>query len=175
MLLPNALFIGGLEKKSGKTTLSVSIVKKFSKKQDIYVIKATIIRDYKDKKLFSIIEETDPNRPKDTGRLLAAGAKKVFWFKTDEKYALSGFKEILEKDIKNKPVLCETNSMRKYIKPGIFLMVKRENYIEKKETAEAVIDYVDMFVTCKKNENDLVFEPDIVNKLVLKENKWFLQ
>ena len=138
MNISNMLLIGAVEKNSGKTGLSVKIIRYFSKEHRIYAVKGTVLRDFEGRKGYSISEETRPDRQKDTGKLLAEGAEKVYWLKTDEEHAEDGIMEVLKKIPENTFILCESNTIRKYLKPGLFLMVQRENPVGTKKTATEV-------------------------------------
>ena len=95
MKISRLLLIGGVEKNAGKTTLSTRIIRKILKQNQlsygIYGVKGTILRDVGGKKGYSIWEENDSKKLKDTGRLLAAGCRSVFWLRTDEEHAQKGF------------------------------------------------------------------------------------
>jgi len=174
MNLPNMLLIGAIEKNSGKTGLSEKIIQQFSKQHQLYAVKATVLRNFEGRKGFTIFEETNPDRQKDTGRLLTAGSRKVFWLKTDEEHAEQGIREVLQKIPENAPVLCESNTIRKYITPGIFLMVQREYPVGSKKTASEVKKFVDRFITSKKVNSKIIYEPDILKLLILSNNQWQL-
>ena len=168
------LLIGAAEKNSGKTGLSVKIIKHFCNSQKIYAVKGTVLRDFEGRKGFSISEETNSSREKDTGRLLAAGAEKVYWLKTDEEHAEEGIMEVIKKIPSDAYIICESNTIRKYIKPGLFLMVKRENPVGIKKTAEEVMKYVDRLIISKKENDEIIYEPDVIKLLTLRENGWIL-
>ena len=88
--------IGSAGANVGKTELACALIKKLGRTTDITGIKVTTIRA-KDGECprggqgcgvcssldedFDIMEETDSDTEKDTSRLLAAGAKRVFWLR----------------------------------------------------------------------------------------------
>ena len=102
--------IGSAGSNIGKTKLASAIISKFSKSHDILGIKVTSItsRDGKCprggtgcgvcsslKGNYCITEETSENSSKDTGRLLAAGAKKVFWLRVMKSHLKNGLQALL--------------------------------------------------------------------------------
>ncbi len=170
----NILLIGGTEKHIGKTTLSVKIVEHF-KQLPIYAVKVTVLRDFDGKKGYSITEETDASRPKDTGRLLKAGAQKVLWVKTDEAHAEEAVNAFLELLPDRAAILCESNTIRRYFKPGLFLMVTRINTEKMKKTAEEVMDAVDTTIISSLQGTTVNYDPDPLKTLQYLNGKWELK
>jgi hypothetical protein len=140
--LDGMLMIGSAGANVGKTELACALIKKFNGIANITGIKVTTIKA-KDGQCprggqgcgvcssldgdFQITEETDSNSHKDTARLLAAGAKRVFWLrvmKTHLKDGIATLPDIIGPDAIS---ICESNSLRKVVEPGLFLMVKARN------------------------------------------------
>lgn len=170
---PNVLMIGGQEKDAGKTRLSERILTRFSKEgASLAAVKVTVYRDKETEWGYKIWEELDENRHKDTGRLLRAGAVKVLWLKCDEAHLEKGVLDMLEQ-LPPGPILCESNSARKVVKPACFLMVRREDSgPEMKASAEAVLDYVDQFVVSQLGSAGIRYSPDPLQHLRLEKGNW---
>jgi len=158
----NILLIGGWEKNAGKTTLTTRLISELTKKgYTIISIKVTVLRGFNGTKGFTIWEEYDADRQKDTGRMLKAGAEKVFWLKTDEEHVLEGINALAERIPGHACVLCESNILRDYITPGMFIMVKRDHPVGMKKSALAVQNNVDLFVTTALDNRGLSYTPGI--------------
>ncbi len=185
---PNMLLIGAAISNSGKTTLATRLIKQLKDKHTIIGIKITTIHE-KDGKChkgklscgaccsfkgnFLIHEEEGTEENKDTTRLLQSGAKKVYWIRAHKAYTSEAITTLLEKiksETNDAVTICESNSLRKVLEPGLFLMVKRKGSSEFKPSASTVKDLADKVVNFDGEKFD--FEIDsiqIVNK------KWQLK
>ncbi|MHC4556771.1 MAG: hypothetical protein ACYS80_05640, partial [Planctomycetota bacterium] len=137
--LDGMLMIGSTGANVGKTELACAIFRKFSKNWDIVGVKVTTIED-KDGQcprggegcgvcssldgVYCITEETDNSSGKDTARLLDAGASRVFWLRVLKKHLPEGVTALLDVIGPNAVSICESNSLRQAIEPGLFLMVR---------------------------------------------------
>jgi molybdopterin-guanine dinucleotide biosynthesis protein A len=183
--LDSMLMIGSAGANVGKTELACALIKKFGKTTDITGIKVTTIRA-KDGECprggqgcgvcssvdgdFDIMEESDSNSQKDTARLLAAGAKRVFWLRVKKKSLEKGLTCLL--DIMGRDVvsICESNSLRQVVEPGLFLMVKGRDSKTWKSSARGVKKYADgIIITGPRG-----FDSDL-DRIKLISGKWKLQ
>jgi len=122
--LDGMLMIGSAGANVGKTELACALIKKFSKNRDIIGIKVTTIKE-RDGQCprggegcgvcsslegnFCITEETNRSSDKDTAKLLAVGASRVFWLRVMKTHLEEGIKalpEIIEPDA---VTICESN------------------------------------------------------------------
>jgi len=152
----NLILIGGAEKDAGKTTCSEKIIRKFSVNFKLIAIKVTVLREKESGHGYSITEEKGAYPTKDTGRLLKAGAERVYWLRCDEKHAEEGFCELLSVIPDNRIILCESNSIRHYIEPALFIMVRKKVSSGIKISASSVLDFSDLFlrsVSCSNSFN----------------------
>jgi hypothetical protein len=92
---------------------------------------------------FVLSEELNPAPAKDTARLLAAGAERVFWLRAKRPCLASGFKTFLDKMPNDSIILGESNSLREVVKPGLFLMLNNTNE-PIKPSARKVWPYADL-------------------------------
>ncbi|GAG16725.1 unnamed protein product, partial [marine sediment metagenome] len=145
----------------GKTELACALIRKFSKSKPIIGIKVTTIKA-KDGQCprggqgcgvcsslegnFCITQETDADSGKDTARLLAAGAAKVFWLRVMKTHLKEGLADLLDEIGADAVSLCESNSLRQVVKPGLFLMVRGKDPRMWKSSADAVKKYADKVV-----------------------------
>lgn len=134
LYLPNLLIIGGSSRNVGKTTLALSLVKKYAGSEKITGLKVTSIRpneeifhgshDNLPVKKYQVIEETINTSKKDTAKMLKAGADKVFYIETTDEHLASAFREFLAQNPNTGPIICESRSLRNIVKPGLFVLLK---------------------------------------------------
>jgi len=180
--LDGMLMIGSAGANVGKTKLACALISKFSKDRDIVGIKVTTIKA-KDAQCprggwgcgvcsslegdFCITAEADSTSGKDTARLLAAGASRVFWLRVKKahlKEATTALVDIIGPDAVS---VCESNSLRQVVEPGLFLMVEGRHLKAWKSSAEEVKEYADRIVTSKGDG----FDFDI-DRVKLTNGKW---
>jgi molybdopterin-guanine dinucleotide biosynthesis protein A len=183
--LDGMLMIGSAGANVGKTELACELLKRFGKSTDIIGLKVTAIRE-KDGQCprggigcgvctslegdFCITEETNTKSQKDTGRLLAAGAKQVFWLrvlKTHLKECITALINIIGPDAIS---ICESNSLRHVVEPGLFLVVRGRNSKIWKSSAGDVKKYADRIVVSNGSSFDLN-----IDRIKLADGRWLLQ
>jgi len=183
--LDGMLMIGSAGANIGKTELACALIKKFNKNKPIIGIKVTTIKA-KDGQCprggqgcgvcsslegnFCITQETDADSGKDTARLLAAGAAKVFWLRVMKTHLKEGLTALLDKIGADAVSLCESNSLRQAVKPGLFLMVRGKDAGMWKSSADAVKKYADKIVVSDGSS----FDFDI-GRIKLLGGKWVMQ
>lgn len=95
---------------------------------------------------FAIQEEHETLTGTDTARFLAAGAKRSLWVRTKQGElftALPAFRQ----EIANDPyVIAESNSLRRLLKPTIYLQVLDPHQPDFKRSAQQFFDLADAFV-----------------------------
>mgnify|MGYP001198815590 CR=1 FL=1 len=159
---PQMLMIGSTGRDSGKTELVCSLIDKFSAEHEVVAVKVTTVKDIDEKCTRScadcavctdlsdnylITREIDEGRGKDTERMVAAGASRVFWLRVLRDHLREGTEALLKGLGKDALVICESNSVRSLVSPGAFLMCNRRGERSFKESAEAVRKQVDRLVT----------------------------
>jgi len=183
--LDNMLMIGSAGANTGKTELACALIKKFSKSTGIVGIKVTTIKA-RDGQCprggqgcgvcsslegnFCITEETNCNSGKDTARLLAAGASRVFWLRVLKEHLSEGAAVLLDVTGPDVISICESNSLRHVVEPGLFLMVKSRNLRVLKDSAQQVKEYADAIVTSNGNTFDFN-----IDRIKLTDGKWLIQ
>ncbi len=166
------LLIGAASKNAGKTTLACRIIERF-RDRGIVAVKATIHRgDLRGQ--WSVTHETGDHPDKDTGRLLAAGAREVLWLRSDEDCVERAIAELLARIPADAPLLCESNTLRRFMTPSLFLMVKRDGDNEIKPTAQAVIEKADLVVHSFAGQEGVSFRPDVLSLLLFEDGIWRL-
>jgi len=176
--------IGSSGANVGKTELACAFLRKFSKSCDIIGIKVTMIKD-KDGQCprggkgcgvcsslegtYCITQETNSNSDKDTARLLGAGASKVFWLRVLKEHLPEGVTALLDVIGPNTVSICESNSLRQVVEPGLFLMTRSRDSKVWKSSARQVKKYADRIVI--SDESGFDFDLD---QIQLIDGKWAL-
>jgi len=182
--LDKMLMIGSAGSNVGKTELACTILGKFGNNHNIVGIKVTTIKD-KDGQCprggkgcgvcsslegnFCITEETNRTSGKDTSRLLAAGAGRVFWIRVLKEHLVEGITALLEAIDPEAVSICESNSLRQIVEPGLFLMVRKKDSNAWKSSARDVIKYADRIVVSDGSSFDLALD-----RIKLADGKWTL-
>ncbi|MBA7608813.1 Molybdenum cofactor guanylyltransferase [subsurface metagenome] len=180
--LDGMLMIGSAGINAGKTVLACAVIKKFCKSTNITGIKVTTIKA-KDGTCprggrgcgvcssldgnFCITEELKRNSSKDTSRLLAAGASRVFWLRVMRSHLKQGLNALLSIMGPDAVSICESNSLRHVLEPGLFLMVTAPNLKKWKASAQDVRRYVDKVVVSDGSN----FDFDI-DEIKLTQRRW---
>ncbi len=179
------LMIGSAGTNVGKTELACALLRRFGSSHDVVGIKITTISE-KDgqcprggqgcgvcsslKGNFYITQETDTSSDKDTGRLLSAGASRVFWLRVVKAYMKEATRSLFDIIGPDAVSICESNSLRLVVEPGLFLMVEKNDQKAWKSSALQVKGYADRFVASDGKSFDLN-----LNRIRLTDGKWILQ
>lgn len=159
--IPNMLMVGASGRNVGKTEFACHFIRKFTGQYDVIAIKVTTIQQRDGScprggegcgactsidQDFVITQETCKTSQKDTSRLLAAGAKKVYWLRSLKETLAQAARELIKTIGDKRVIVCESNSLRNVAQPGVFVMVEDNGNASLKPSAQAVIDYADMTV-----------------------------
>jgi hypothetical protein len=183
--LDGMLMIGSAGTNVGKTELACAILRKFSRSgEEIVGIKVTTINE-KDGQcprggegcgvcsslegVYLITQETDPTSGKDTARLLAAGAGRVYWLRVLRAHIEEGLAALLDAVGSDAISICESNSLRQVVEPSLFLVAERKGAKAWKPSALEVKKYADRIVVSDGSS----FDFDI-DRLALENGKWLL-
>ena len=99
---------------------------------------------------FSITEERRPDTGADTARFLAAGARRSLWVRTKQgelAMALPAFTAKIEAD---EFVIVESNSLRRFIKPVLYVQVLDVANPDFKVSAQEFFDLSDAYILVRK-------------------------
>ncbi|WP_034327766.1 hypothetical protein [Alkaliphilus transvaalensis] len=178
--IPQMLMIGSTGRNSGKTTLAMEIVKQWQDKISVIGLKVVTIEE-RDGKCprggagcgiclalkgnFELQEETNPNNNKDTSLLLSSGAEKVYLLKTLKEHMNNAIKSFMELINEDAMIICESNSLRKTVDPGCFLMIDNNKKSPIKRSAAEVRDMADMIIDddIKSNLNNIMKKIIVTN------------
>ena len=180
--LPNILLIGAANRDAGKTTFACGVISRLSSARKVYGVKVTAIRESNGKcprggegcgvcssltGHYCITEEMHNNTAKDTSRLLAAGCSQVFWLQVLHEHMAEGLLALMAMLPAGQPVVCESNSLSRVVRPGAFLMLKRADGLPTKETAREALSRVDHTVSFDGRR----FQPDW-RRISYTESSW---
>lgn len=179
--MPNMLMISGNARNIGKTTLACAVIQQVCSSHEIWGLKVTSIRPGEDKyhgshasmlqKGFVIVEETDADIPKDTARMLKAGAGRSFYMQTadtDIADAAGYLKTYLPHNV---AVVCESRSLRKVIKPGIFVFLQTESNNLHLKTDTEIIALANVVHNCNPGMQSIL---DMAQGLRFHDNRWII-
>jgi len=182
--LDGMLMIGSAGSNVGKTELACTLLGKFGRSCDVIGIKVTTIKDKEGQcprggegcglcssmeGVYNITEEFDSSSEKDTARLLAAGASRVFWLRVREDHLLEGITALLDIIGNDAVSICESNSLRQVVEPGLFLMVGSRDSKNWKSSALGVKKHADRIVISDGSSFD--FDP---NRIKFINCKWII-
>lgn len=129
----NLLIVGGAGRNVGKTEFVCRLIEKISTTTSIYALKVSAVfpdetifhGDHSDEETIEqLFEETRRDSPKDTSRMLRAGASRVFYLRGEDS-AIALQYTILRRQLpSNCALICESNSLGQYVAPGMHIMVK---------------------------------------------------
>ncbi len=175
---PQILLIAGTRKKVGKTSLVCSLIKKFSRQQDIIGIKVCphfhdldaqedILIDTPN---FVMTEEHSVHGKTDSSRMLNAGASKVYYIQAKDDYLLKAIETVLKRTDPTSPIICESGGLRKYVIPGLFFIVTRQDWGPPKPGIEQLKAIADKWI----HFNGHAFDFNI-DEIIMKNNRWCLE
>ncbi|RLC48531.1 MAG: hypothetical protein DRH70_00845 [Candidatus Coatesbacteria bacterium] len=182
--LPFMFMIGSAGRNAGKTELACALISRYARDSEIVGVKVTAIE-----KLdgncprggqgcgvctslegdFCITEEEDASGGKDTARMLRAGASRVFWLRCLRSHLREGLAALLERIGPDSALVCESNSLRKVVRPGVFVIVKDKDSHTFKESAQNVLQSADRIVLSDGKDFDLE-----MTRIVLSNHGWGL-
>ena len=183
--LDGMLMIGSAGANVGKTELACAILRKFSRSgEEIVGIKVTTINEKNGQcprggegcgvcssldGVYLITEETDPDSGKDTSRLLSAGATRVYWLRVLRTHIEKGFVALHELLGPDAITICESNSLRHVVGPGLFLVAVKKDAKNWKPSALEVKKFADRIIVSDGSS----FDFDI-DRLKLEKGRWLL-
>ncbi len=83
---------------------------------------------------YRVFQETDLSSGKDSSLFLQAGAEKVFYIQTNDKYLKEAFSLVSKLLDPEQPIIVESAALRKILDPALYLFIQK-NYEEVKPAA----------------------------------------
>ncbi len=184
--IPNMLLVGSAGRNVGKTEFTCRLIETFRGRRDLVAAKVTAV-DRTDgtcprggkgcgvcsslEGRYAVTEETDARGKKDTCRLLAAGATRVLWLRVLKTHMHQGMSALLDCIGPGTVWVCESNSIRRVVRPGLFLMVENAASGSYKASAELVRDRADCTVRSVPESCSFDFDLD---RLGIADGEWTL-
>lgn len=170
------IMIGAAGRNAAKTEMACRLIKKFIPDYTVIALKVTRHEGTDEVKAagrenlkagdfaggeYLLVEEKGENPGKDTGRMRMAGAHAVYWLSARSENLPEGMGKFLAL-INNGPdkiIICESNSMRLFVKPGLFLV--NQNVLDQsvKPSCLDVIGFADRVV--RFDSGKFLFDIDI--------------
>jgi molybdopterin-guanine dinucleotide biosynthesis protein A len=157
------LLIGAAGRNAGKTEFACAVVRRLSATHEVVAAKVTTVHDEGGGGCprggrgcgvcgqlaapFELSEErgcgAGPEGGKDTVRLRESGARRVFWLRARSDALGAAAAALLAQVGPRTLCVCESNSLRRVLEPGLFLLVRGAGERGTKASAAAVADLVD--------------------------------
>lgn len=166
---PNFILIGGSRRNVGKTLFACLLIEREARLRDVIGVKITVIdpddahqsgqaeiEGYRiiDGK-YRVIEETTPSDETDTGRMLEAGARRVFWLKVRRGHLREGIESLMTLIPDDACVVAEGTSARTALEPGVFVVIQTKSETAIKPSCAAVLPLADRVAVRHGREWDL--------------------
>jgi hypothetical protein len=137
--------------------------------KDNHLDKSKIVLE---KEKYKISEQLHTKGNSDTSRFLKAGAEKAFFLCAQKDYLKDAFEAFFKKLSKNTILICESTSLRLFIKPGVFLFIEGcpTNRDQIKDYAETIKKLADKIVIFDGEKFDI--HPDDIK---LDGSRWSLK
>lgn len=128
---PNILLISATGRNLGKTTLACNIIESF-KEQEIIAVKISphfhkINREQdiilEQTQEYILIEEDKADTSKDSSRMKAAGAKRVFFLMVKDFFLEKAFNRIIREANGKSPIIVESAALVNILKPAVLLLL----------------------------------------------------
>ena len=159
--IPGSVLLGSTGRNTGKTEFACDLIRSLSQRCPVFAVKVTTIKGGPATCVHGtkgcgvcaamegtciLTQELDPGTGKDTSRMLAAGAQRVWWLRVIDTALDEGVEELTRLVPRGGILVVESNSIRLACEPDIFFMLGNPDRPNVKESARAVLSEVDRFV-----------------------------
>lgn len=183
--IPGMLMVGSRCKSEGKTAFTRTLIERFGSQHDLIGVKVTTVDSINMRHHpevagsgksdscmgpYYVTEEKDARSDTDTGRMLAAGARRVLWLLVLKTHLEDGVRALLETLGKETVSICESNRARTIIEPGVFIMLKGSREKTWKPSAREVVAYADRIVSSDGMKSDIN-----LNDIQLIDRRWAIR
>jgi molybdopterin-guanine dinucleotide biosynthesis protein len=104
---------------------------------------------------FAITAERQQTTGTDTARFLAAGARRALWVRTGQGELLTALPALKKEIADDEYVIVESNSLRRFIKPAIFLQVLDPAITDFKASARQFFDLADAYLLISRADQEM--------------------
>lgn len=130
---------------------------------------------------FLLTEETEKSMRADTPRFLLAGAKRALWLRTRQGELVNALSKLKTEIATNDYVIIESNSLRKFIVPDLYLQVLDPTKEDFKISAQEFLDLADAYIVVDRFNQEIDIEKVAINwqnislkNLMDLKKPWFL-
>ncbi len=95
---------------------------------------------------WAVTEERDRSGESDTSRFLVAGAERVYWVRTRQGMLAEAMPRVREVTASAENVICESNSLMKFIRPVLYLTILDLANPDFKDSAREFLDRADAVI-----------------------------
>ena len=159
--LPKAIIISGTSRNVGKTTLACNIID-YCSSENTTAIKISPHKHFdkadKNSKIiewnddYVILQELSSSESRDSSRMLAAGANRVYFIMVSDEFLPKAFDALLKHlDINNR-IIIESAALRRFVKPKTFIITYTDNNIETKPKNLDLEQHLDFRIKFKDNK-----------------------
>jgi molybdopterin-guanine dinucleotide biosynthesis protein len=107
---------------------------------------------------FEIIEESNRQGRSDTSRFLAAGAARSLWVRAREGHLAAAIQTLLPIIRSNPFVIIESNSILRFIRPDLFIIVIRFDLEDFKDSAREMLRHAHAVVVVNSNPSKPIWK-----------------
>jgi hypothetical protein len=104
---------------------------------------------------WAISEEQDRSGKSDTSRFLAAGARRVWWVRTEQGRLAEAMPTVHLKLSESANAILESNSILKFIRPALYLTVLDPATADFKKSAQEALSFADAIILHERNGKSL--------------------
>lgn len=159
---PTLLLVGSAQRDNGKTRFACDVIRRVSRRTPVLGLKVTVIRGVESacprggagcgvcgqvRQGYELSREHLADDRKDTRRMVAAGASEVWWLRVREDAVEEGIQALWREVDVTRPAVGESNSLRRALVPGLFVMIQDPGRRGWKETAKEVAGLADLRVS----------------------------
>ncbi|MEI6563518.1 MAG: molybdenum cofactor guanylyltransferase [bacterium] len=182
---PNMLMIGATGRNVGKTEFACELIQLHSATRPVFGVKVTTVQTRDEPcphggqgcgacgsltENFCLTEARLEDGDKDTTRMLRAGARRVFWLRVLHDHLEEGMRRLLETIPDKALVVCESNSARTVLTPGVFLVIQEADVSAIKPSCQAVLALANQLVRSSGSGWD--FQP---GRIALSGDRWVIR
>jgi molybdopterin-guanine dinucleotide biosynthesis protein A len=162
-----------------------TLIERFGSRHDVVAVKVTTVDSFNtshhpevaacprsDSSMgpYYLTEEKDASSNTDTGKMLAAGARRVLWLLALNSHLDQGANALLEALGERTVSICESNRARSVIEPGAFIMIEGTDSRDWKPSALDMVGYADRVVRSDAAGFDI--DPEDIQLL---EGRWVVR
>jgi GTPase SAR1 family protein len=171
--------IAGNARNVGKTTLALALIQHYSELYPVIGLKVSSIYPNDDihhgihenekPETFDIYQEFDRDGHKDTSKMLAAGAKKVFFVRSLDSHLKEAMTQFIALLPKNCIVVCESRSLRKVLIPGLLVLIRKEYDGFTSKSIEELVPLADLQIFSSHEKYSIA---DAMNAISFESGTW---